>query len=186
MNRWLDDDTTTVSIVVCGFRRPGTAIRLLERGIGVSFYSSLRTWRDPTYPGAACDIPSRALQSTGDVPVVVSGQKPLDAYGCRQHHQWRQGSTAVGPSRVGPVTVKCRAFRVATNCYFAPSRVAIQRRSRFTARQSQMCNRPLSAPGHRGVATTPRTLARPSCGWVWTRGVLVVRSPATRGDATAV
>lgn len=41
------------------------------------------------------------FQSTGDVPVVVSGQKPLDAYGCRQHHQWRQGSTApVGPSRV--------------------------------------------------------------------------------------
>lgn len=56
-------DTTTVLIVGAGFAGLGTAIQLLERGIE-DFVILERagevggTWRDNTYPGAACDIPS--------------------------------------------------------------------------------------------------------------------------------
>ncbi len=56
-------DTTTVLIVGAGFAGLGTAIRLLQQGID-DFVVLERadevggTWRDNTYPGAACDIPS--------------------------------------------------------------------------------------------------------------------------------
>ncbi|MGB5110085.1 MAG: NAD(P)/FAD-dependent oxidoreductase [Mycobacterium sp.] len=56
-------DTTTVLIVGAGFAGLGTAIRLLQQGID-DFVILERadevggTWRDNTYPGAACDIPS--------------------------------------------------------------------------------------------------------------------------------
>ncbi len=56
-------DTTTVLIVGAGFAGLGTAIRLLQQGID-NFVVLERadevggTWRDNTYPGAACDIPS--------------------------------------------------------------------------------------------------------------------------------
>ena len=91
----------------------GTAIRLLEPGIEVSFYSSLRAWRDATYPGAACDIPSRALQSTGDVPVVVSGQKavgrvwmsPAPSMAPRFHRRW---AVARGSGNRKVQTFSCR------------------------------------------------------------------------------
>ncbi|CQD24304.1 FAD dependent oxidoreductase [Mycobacterium lentiflavum] len=56
-------DTTTVLIIGAGFAGLGTAIQLLERGID-DFVILERagdvggTWRDNSYPGAACDIPS--------------------------------------------------------------------------------------------------------------------------------
>ncbi|MCK5755730.1 MAG: NAD(P)/FAD-dependent oxidoreductase, partial [Mycobacterium sp.] len=52
------------AIVGAGFAGIGTAIRLQQEGIDdlVVLERSDRpggTWRDNTYPGAACDIPSR-------------------------------------------------------------------------------------------------------------------------------
>ncbi|WP_238421330.1 NAD(P)/FAD-dependent oxidoreductase [Gordonia sp. 'Campus'] len=54
----------SVAIIGAGFAGIGTAIRLKERGIEdfTIFERDARvggTWRDNTYPGAACDIPSR-------------------------------------------------------------------------------------------------------------------------------
>ncbi|MFF3574115.1 flavin-containing monooxygenase [Nocardia jiangxiensis] len=53
-----------VAIIGAGFAGVGTAIRLRQKGIGnfAVFERGDRvggTWRDNTYPGAACDIPSR-------------------------------------------------------------------------------------------------------------------------------
>lgn len=56
--------TTSVAIIGAGFAGIGAAIRLKDRGITdvVILERDSRvggTWRDNTYPGAACDIPSR-------------------------------------------------------------------------------------------------------------------------------
>ena len=53
-----------VAIVGAGFAGIGAAIRLRQRGItNIAIFERDRrvggTWRDNTYPGAACDIPSR-------------------------------------------------------------------------------------------------------------------------------
>ena len=58
--------TTTTLIVGAGFAGIGAAIRLLQEGTDdfVILERSDRvggTWRDNTYPGAACDIPSTSL-----------------------------------------------------------------------------------------------------------------------------
>ena len=53
----------TVLIIGAGFAGIGTAIRLLQQGID-DFLILERstdvggTWRDNSYPGAACDVPS--------------------------------------------------------------------------------------------------------------------------------
>ena len=55
--------TKTVLIIGAGFAGIGTAIRLLQQGID-DFLILERstdvggTWRDNSYPGAACDVPS--------------------------------------------------------------------------------------------------------------------------------
>ncbi|WP_026919344.1 flavin-containing monooxygenase [Gordonia shandongensis] len=56
--------TISVAIIGAGFAGIGAAIRLRQRGVDdvVLFERGTRvggTWRDNTYPGAACDIPSR-------------------------------------------------------------------------------------------------------------------------------
>ncbi|CAM3624285.1 NAD(P)/FAD-dependent oxidoreductase [Tsukamurella ocularis] len=56
--------THSVAIIGAGFAGIGAAIRLRDKGIDeyVVFERDTRvggTWRDNTYPGAACDIPSR-------------------------------------------------------------------------------------------------------------------------------
>ncbi|OBK17585.1 flavin-containing monooxygenase [Mycobacterium asiaticum] len=56
--------TISVAIIGAGFAGIGAAIRLKDQGITdfVIFERDTRvggTWRDNTYPGAACDIPSR-------------------------------------------------------------------------------------------------------------------------------
>ncbi|GAS97765.1 putative monooxygenase [Mycolicibacterium canariasense] len=56
--------TVSVAIIGAGFAGVGAAIRLKDRGITdfVIYERDTRvggTWRDNTYPGAACDIPSR-------------------------------------------------------------------------------------------------------------------------------
>jgi cation diffusion facilitator CzcD-associated flavoprotein CzcO len=56
--------TLSVAIIGAGFAGIGAAIRLKDRGITdfVVYERDTRvggTWRDNTYPGAACDIPSR-------------------------------------------------------------------------------------------------------------------------------
>ncbi len=54
-----------IAIIGAGFAGIGAAIRLLQEGID-SFTIFERadevggTWRDNTYPGAACDVPSHA------------------------------------------------------------------------------------------------------------------------------
>ena len=55
--------TISVAIIGAGFAGIGAAIRLKDRGITdfVIYERDTRvggTWRDNTYPGAACDIPS--------------------------------------------------------------------------------------------------------------------------------
>jgi cation diffusion facilitator CzcD-associated flavoprotein CzcO len=57
-------NTISTAIIGAGFAGIGAAIRLKDQGITdfVIFERSTRvggTWRDNTYPGAACDIPSR-------------------------------------------------------------------------------------------------------------------------------
>ena len=56
--------TVSVAIIGAGFAGIGAAIRLQRQGITdfVIYERGTRvggTWRDNTYPGAACDIPSR-------------------------------------------------------------------------------------------------------------------------------
>lgn len=56
--------TISVAIIGAGFAGIGAAIRLKDQGITdfVIYERDSRvggTWRDNTYPGAACDIPSR-------------------------------------------------------------------------------------------------------------------------------
>ncbi|MEU6558591.1 flavin-containing monooxygenase [Nocardia nova] len=56
--------TISVAVIGAGFAGIGAAIRLQDKGIDdfVLFERGTRvggTWRDNTYPGAACDIPSR-------------------------------------------------------------------------------------------------------------------------------
>lgn len=58
------DPALTTVVIGAGFAGIGTAIRLLQNGIDdfVILERDVRpggTWRDNTYPGAACDIPSR-------------------------------------------------------------------------------------------------------------------------------
>jgi len=59
------DETLPIAIIGAGFAGIGTAIRLRKEGIR-SFTIFERageiggTWRDNTYPGAACDVPSHA------------------------------------------------------------------------------------------------------------------------------
>ncbi|MGK2882007.1 MAG: flavin-containing monooxygenase [Mycobacterium sp.] len=77
-------DTTTVLIVGAGFAGLGTAIRLLQQGID-DFVILERadevggTWRDNTYPGAACDIPSL-----------------LYSYGFEQNPNWSRAYSGSG------------------------------------------------------------------------------------------
>ena len=64
--------TLDVAIIGAGFAGIGAAIRLKDRGVTnfAIFERDVRvggTWRDNTYPGAACDIPSR-LYSFGFAP----------------------------------------------------------------------------------------------------------------------
>ncbi len=77
-------DTTTVLVVGAGFAGLGTAIRLLQQGIE-DFVILERadevggTWRDNTYPGAACDIPSL-----------------LYSYGFEQNPNWSRAYSGSG------------------------------------------------------------------------------------------
>jgi cation diffusion facilitator CzcD-associated flavoprotein CzcO len=65
MNQFEHDGDLPIAIIGAGFAGIGTAIRLLKAGIR-SFTIFERadeiggTWRDNTYPGAACDVPSHA------------------------------------------------------------------------------------------------------------------------------
>ncbi|WP_378738642.1 flavin-containing monooxygenase [Nocardia brasiliensis] len=60
----MSDKTLDVAVIGGGFAGIGTAIRLKQKGIdGFAIFERGDaiggTWRDNTYPGAACDIPSR-------------------------------------------------------------------------------------------------------------------------------
>ncbi|APT09686.1 MULTISPECIES: flavin-containing monooxygenase [Mycobacteriaceae] len=82
-------DTTSVLIIGAGFAGLGTAIQLLKRGID-DFVILERagevggTWRDNSYPGAACDIPSLlysySFEPNPDWSRAYSGSSEILAY----------------------------------------------------------------------------------------------------------
>lgn len=104
--------TASVLIVGAGFAGLGTAIRLMQNGIEdfVILERSDRvggTWRDNTYPGAACDIPSvlysysfapnpqwsRAYSGGGEILRYIEGL--IGKYGLRSHIRFGANVTAL-------------------------------------------------------------------------------------------
>jgi cation diffusion facilitator CzcD-associated flavoprotein CzcO len=104
--------TPSVLIVGAGFAGLGTAIRLLQNGID-EFVILERgdrvggTWRDNTYPGAACDIPSvlysysfapnphwsRAYSGGAEILRYIEGL--VDKYGLHRHIRFGEDVTAL-------------------------------------------------------------------------------------------
>ena len=81
--------TVSIAIIGAGFAGIGAAIRLKDQGITdfVIFERATRvggTWRDNTYPGAACDIPSRlysySFAPNPDWSHTYSGSAEILAY----------------------------------------------------------------------------------------------------------
>ena len=103
---------SSVLIIGAGFAGLGTAIRLLQNGIDDFIILERRdrvggTWRDNTYPGAACDIPS-VLYSYSFAPnphwsrVYSGGAEILryieglvDTYGLRSHIRFGRNVTGL-------------------------------------------------------------------------------------------
>jgi cation diffusion facilitator CzcD-associated flavoprotein CzcO len=90
--------TISVAIIGAGFAGIGAAIQLQQRGITdfVLFERSTRvggTWRDNTYPGAACDIPSRlysySFAPNPDWSHTYSGSAEILRYIERYGHRGR-------------------------------------------------------------------------------------------------
>ncbi len=84
-----DDEEFPIAIIGAGFAGIGTAIRLLQEGIGsfTIFEQAERvggTWRDNTYPGCACDVPSHLYSLSFDQNPrwthEFSGQAEILAY----------------------------------------------------------------------------------------------------------
>jgi len=91
-----------IVIIGCGFAGIGMAIRLLEAGI-TAFHIFERaseiggTWRDNTYPGAACDVPSHVYsfsfepnpgwtrQYACSAEIQAYLLRVVDKYGIRRH-----------------------------------------------------------------------------------------------------
>ncbi|MGW0178128.1 flavin-containing monooxygenase [Nocardia sp. NPDC003345] len=101
-----------VAVIGAGFAGIGAAIRLKQRGI-TNFAVLERdsgiggTWRDNTYPGAACDIPSRlysySFAPNPDWSHTYSGSREILGYiesmvtrsGIRPHIRFRQTVTGM-------------------------------------------------------------------------------------------
>ncbi|RDI44985.1 flavin-containing monooxygenase [Nocardia mexicana] len=100
-----------VAIIGAGFAGIGAAIRLRQRGVGnyAIFERGDRvggTWRDNTYPGAACDIPSRLYSYSfapnpewsqtysGSAEILGYIESMVDEFGIRP--QIRFGHTVTG------------------------------------------------------------------------------------------
>ncbi|WP_306361503.1 NAD(P)/FAD-dependent oxidoreductase [Nocardia sp. CC227C] len=100
-----------VAIIGAGFAGIGTAIRLRQKGITdfALFERDTRvggTWRDNTYPGAACDIPSRLYSYafapnpdwshtySGSAEILAYIESMVDGFGIRPHIRF--GHTVTG------------------------------------------------------------------------------------------
>jgi len=87
-----------IAIIGAGFAGIGAAIRLLRAGIS-SFTIFERageiggTWRDNTYPGAACDVPSHvyslSFEPNPDWTRSFAGAAEIQAYLLRLVEKWR-------------------------------------------------------------------------------------------------
>lgn len=142
------DGTVSVAIIGAGFAGVGTAIRLAQRGITdfVVLERDVRpggTWRDNTYPGAACDIPSR-----------------LYSYSFAPNPQWSQTYSSsteilayidrmVADHDLGRYI---RYGHLVTGLTFDEAegvwRVAVAGREPVTARAVVVASGPLSTPGY--------------------------------------
>ena len=89
-----------IAIIGAGFAGIGMAIRLKQAGI-LSFTIFERgseiggTWRDNTYPGAACDVPSHvysySFEPNPDWSRAFAGSEEIQRYllGCVDRHRLR-------------------------------------------------------------------------------------------------
>ncbi|MDQ2625452.1 MAG: NAD(P)/FAD-dependent oxidoreductase [Actinomycetota bacterium] len=105
--------TISVAVIGAGFAGIGAAIRLKDRGITdfVIFERDSRvggTWRDNTYPGAQCDIPSRLYSYSfalnpewsqtysGSAEILGYIDGMVESAGIAPHIRFRHNVTALG------------------------------------------------------------------------------------------
>ncbi|MBH0777162.1 flavin-containing monooxygenase [Nocardia bovistercoris] len=133
------DRPLDVAVIGAGFAGIGAAIRLKQRGIE-NFLVFERgdalggTWRDNTYPGAACDIPSR-LYSYGFAPnpdwshtysdsgeILGYIESMVERFGIRPHIRFRSTVTGIEfdetaglwDVRIAGIAVRARAVVLAS------------------------------------------------------------------------
>jgi NAD(P)-binding Rossmann-like domain len=108
-----------IAIIGAGFAGIGTAIRLKQAGIE-SFTMFERahevggTWRDNTYPGAACDVPSHAYSLSFEQNPHWSRRFMVWSSGCNSWYLSKDGSNhSLFPGLAAEYVARARRFKPA-------------------------------------------------------------------------